>query len=155
MIMLQILKFILRNNQRLTASRCRMNFILNNMPVENVKQLAISSETGMTHFSDYGGSSTINHIVDGNQGIRVETITLDDFVKQCNYQKTRKYLLKIDVEGYEKKVFQGAEHFLADYNIAGIIFECFSRKDVIEFLSERGFKTVEKIGANNYFAAKS
>lgn len=132
-----------------------MNFILNNMPVENVKQLAISSETGTTHFSDYGGSSTINHIVNDDQGIAVKKSTLDDFVKQYNYQKTRKYLLKIDVEGHEKEVLLGAENFLANYDVVGIIFECFSRKDIIEFLSERGFKVIEKIGANNYFAAKN
>ena len=47
-----------------TSKRCKMNYLLNDVPESNIKQLALSNEVGKIHFSDYGGSSTVNHIVE-------------------------------------------------------------------------------------------
>lgn len=138
-----------------TANRCKMNFLLNNISETNVKRLALSNKTGLIHFSDYGGSSTINHIVENGSGIEVEVSTLDKFVVDYNYSKDRTYILKVDVEGFEKEVFEGAKEFLTFYNVKGIVFECFAKDDVFELLKSYGYKNIKQISENNYFAAKN
>lgn len=138
-----------------TANRCKMNFLLNNISETNVKRLALSNKTGLIHFSDYGGSSTINHIVEDGSGIEVEVSTLDKFVVDYNYSKDRTYILKVDVEGFEKEVFEGAKEFLTFYNVKGIVFECFAKDDVFELLKGYGYKNIKQISENNYFAAKN
>ncbi len=138
-----------------TANRCKMNFLLNNISENSVKQLAISNKIGSIHFSDYGGSSTINHIVEEGSGIEVEVSTLDKFVVDYNYSKDRTYILKVDVEGFEKEVFEGAKEFLTFYNVKGIVFECFAKDDVFELLKGYGYKNIKQISENNYFATKN
>lgn len=138
-----------------TAKRCKMNFLLNNFSENNVKQLALSNKAGKIHFSDYGGSSTINHIVEDNNGIEVDVSTLDNFAKDNNYVQDKIYIIKVDVEGFEKQVFEGGKEFLTRYDIKGIIFECFSKDEVFEVLKSYGYKNIEKISENNYFATKN
>jgi FkbM family methyltransferase len=138
-----------------TAKRCKMNFLLNNFPENNVKQLALSNKVGKIHFSDYGGSSTINHILENRNGIEVEVSTLDNFIKDNNYTQDNNYIIKVDVEGFEKQVFEGGKKFLTSYDIKGIIFECFSQDEVFKVLKSYGYKNIEKISENNYFATKN
>lgn len=67
-----------------TARRCKMNFLLNNYSEDNVQQIALSNHIGTIHFSDYGGSSTINHIL----GIVFECFSKDevfDVLKKYGY----------------------------------------------------------------------
>jgi FkbM family methyltransferase len=137
-----------------TVKRCKMNFLLNNFDDSNVKQLALSNEIGKIHFSDFGGSSTINHIIEKG-GIEVIVNTLDNFVKENDFSNDVSYILKVDVEGFEKQVFEGGKEFLTNYDIRGIVFECFSKDDVFEVLKSYGFLQIEKISENNYFATKN
>ena len=115
----------------------------------------MSNENGKVYFSDYGGSSTINHIVNDNQGIEVDVTTLDAFISDNNYAKDKYYILKVDVEGFEKQVFEGGKEFLKHYNIDGIVFECFSKDDVFEVLKSYGYSSLRKLSENNYFATKN
>jgi FkbM family methyltransferase len=138
-----------------TNQRCKMNFLLNDFSEYNVKQLALSNETGKMNFSDYGGSSTINHIVNDNTGIEVEVTTLDKFIIENNFSKDDKYVIKIDVEGFEEQVFEGGKDFLLNYDIKGIIFECFSQDIVFKILNKYGYVDIKKISENNYFAKKN
>jgi len=138
-----------------TSKRCKMNFLLNGASENKVKQLALSNEIGKIHFSDYGGSSTVNHIVKDNTGIEVEVSTLDKFVLENNFSKTDKYIIKVDVEGFEKQVFEGGKVFLTEYNIQGIIFECFAKDDVFEILKKYEYSNIKKLSENNYFARKN
>ncbi len=87
-----------------TSKRCKMNFLLNGVSEDCVKQLALSDSVGTINFSDYGGSSTVNHIVKDNSGIEVEVNTLDKFIIDNKFSKEKKYVLKIDVEGFEEEV---------------------------------------------------
>ena len=137
-----------------TSKRCKMNFLLNNISETYVKQLALSNTTGRISFSDYGGSSTVNHIV-SNGGIDVEVTTLDEFIKKDSLGVDDSYILKVDVEGFEQQVFEGGKNFLSNYHIQGIIFECFSQGEVFETLRSYGFASIEKISENNYFATKN
>jgi FkbM family methyltransferase len=77
-----------------------MNFLLNGYSPSTVKQVALSNKVGKINFSDYGSSSTVNHIVEDKSGIEVDVITLDDFIFGNGYPKQSKYVLKIDVEGF-------------------------------------------------------
>lgn len=138
-----------------TSKRCKMNFLLNNISENNVKQLALSDSIGKIHFSDYGGSSTINHIVNDNSGIEVEVTTLDKFIEENNFLIENKYIIKIDVEGFEEQVLRGGANFLSNYNIKGIVFECFSQDKVFEILKEYGYEDIKKLSENNYFATKT
>lgn len=137
-----------------TVKRCKMNFLLNNISENNVKQLALSNETGRIHFSDYGGSSTINHILNDKNGIKVESLRLDDFVVQGSFKKSSKYIIKVDVEGYEEQVFEGGMDFLTNYPVLGIIFECVSNDKVFELLNSYGYINIKKLSEHNYFAKK-
>lgn len=139
-----------------SASRCKKNFAINNLDENNVKEIALSSQSGKIFFSDYGSSSTVNKIVERSENtIEVQAMTLDDFVSSNNFSKNTKYLLKIDVEGFESEVFKGAQNFLNDHVITAIVFECFDqqKKPVLAMLEKCGFK-VEKLSTNNYYAIK-
>jgi len=138
-----------------TSKRCKMNFLLNNFSEYDVKQLALSNEVGKIHFSDYGGSSTINHIINDSSGIEVEVTTLDKFVSDNNFSKDNNYIIKVDVEGFEKEVFEGGKEFLKNYEIKGIIFECLEENDVFDILNSYGYVNIQKLSENNYFATKN
>ena len=138
-----------------TSKRCKMNFLLNGYSENSVKPLALSDSVGKIHFSDYGGSSTINHIVNDSSGIEVEVSTLDKFIVDNKFSKENQYIIKVDVEGFEKQVFDGGKEFLTNFNIKGIIFECFSQDDVFDILKSYGYENIEKLSENNYFATKN
>jgi FkbM family methyltransferase len=136
-----------------TNQRCRMNFLLNNIDEDRVKALALSDEIGTVYFSDVGGSSTVNHIIDNKEGIEVACTTLDAFLLDNNFSTNREYILKVDIEGFEYNFFMGALDFLKNYNLRGIIFECFEDERVFQILRDNGYK-LEKISENNYYAIR-
>lgn len=139
-----------------TASRCRKNFSINNLSENNVKEIALSSRSEKIFFSDYGGSSTVNKIVEQSENtIEVQAMTLDEFASLNNFSKEIKYLMKIDVEGFELEVLKGAQNFLKDYNIEAIVFECFGhQKELVSVILEKhGFK-ISRLSTNNYYAVK-
>jgi hypothetical protein len=63
-------------------------------------------------------------------------------------------MLKVDVEGFEKQVFEGGKNFLSNYNVLGIIFKCFDKKDVFQVLNDYGYNNIEKLSENNFLATK-
>jgi len=136
-----------------TSKRSKMNFLLNNVDESKVKQLALSNEVGKIHFSDYGGSSTINHIIDSG-GIEVKVTTLDKFAEDNHFSVNDNYIIKVDVEGFEQQVFEGGKNFLTNFNIKGIVFECFSKDGVFNVLKNYGYNNIKKLSENNYFATK-
>ena len=138
-----------------TSKRCKMNFLLNDLDETFVKQLALSDSIGSVHFTDYGGSSTVNHIIRTEDGIEVEATTLDKFIVDNNFVKNDRYIIKIDVEGFEEQVLKGGRNFFTQYNIQAIIFECFSQNSVFEILKSYGFTEIKKLSENNYCATKS
>jgi len=137
-----------------TAKRCKMNFLLNNVDESRVKTLALSDKNSKVYFSDFGGSSTVNHIVEDKQGIEIDCLTLDTFLVGNNFSKERNYVLKVDIEGFEYNFFLGAEKFLKEYNILGIVFECFGDEKVFNLLKENGYD-IKRLSENNYYATKN
>ncbi|MGD9591132.1 MAG: FkbM family methyltransferase [Candidatus Berkiella sp.] len=140
-----------------TAKCCKMNFALNGISEKNVLEMAISDNDEPKYFSNKSAASPINHIVNKNDSaIVVLSTTLDQFIQSQALVKGTPFILKVDVEGFEFEVFNGAKCFLKDHNIKAIIFENFSEKinDIIQLLQTYGF-VINPIGDNNLLAVKA
>lgn len=114
-----------------------------------LKHVALGEKKGETHISDLL-MNDINHV--GDEGIPVELTTLDDALKDVAHID----LLKIDVEGYEKQVFLGAQEVLGKTD--AIYFEVcepnFSRfhytaDDLFEILEGANF-TIHSVNENDH-----
>ncbi len=139
-----------------TAQCCKMNFTLNNISQEKVLEIAVSADDKPKLFSNGTDGCPTNSIVESNQNaITVPAISLDAFISAKQFEAKTNFLLKIDVEGFEHEVLQGAVHFLKNYKVKGIIFETFSRQmpAIVTLLENLGFK-LRHIGDNNMLATK-
>jgi len=105
-------------------------FLNFNDPRVRVNNLALSNESGTAFLFKVSGNSGLNsltkrrldHInVHMNDVEEISAITLDEYVSKNNI--THIDLLKIDVEGHELDVLNGASRFLQDNKIKCIQFE--------------------------------
>lgn len=85
----------------------KMNMERNHIETVRVVQKAVAGEPGTVTFEAGTGTGTGSLHADG-EGIRVEVITLDDFVRE-NPGVRMPDAVKIDVEGAEFGLLQGAE----------------------------------------------
>lgn len=90
-----------------------------------------------------GGSSFINRSSD-NESYSVQIKPLDDFLYL--FSEYKKYLLKIDVEGWEINVLKGAKEILK--KIKPIIILEFSKEIIAQ--ERNSFELIELIRENNY-----
>ncbi len=96
----------------------------------------------------YGMASIISDRASHARRIKVETITLDDFLTGAGPIA----LMKMDLEGAELSALRGASDFLS--NIRAIIFEQVAGETgAADFLREAGF-AVTQLGGANYLAVK-
>lgn len=139
-----------------TAKCCKMNFALNKMDEKQVIEMAVSDNNQPMLFSNEGQASPVNRIVDKKENaITVLSTTLDQFIFSQNFSNNTKFILKIDVEGHEFEVLNGARNFLKEYPVKAIIFETFSPKnnEIIHMLESLGFK-IDTISDNNMLALR-
>lgn len=137
-----------------TATFCRLNFKLNKMSTSNVLSYAVSEDNQAKNFTDLNcGNPTNSRASVEEDSIKVPAITLDEFVQQRKWTKETPFLIKIDVEGYEHEVFNGAKYFLKNFNIKAIIFENFSSQQeaILKLLHNLGYQT-QAIGKHNTLA---
>ncbi|MGE3319005.1 MAG: FkbM family methyltransferase [Candidatus Berkiella sp.] len=137
-----------------TATLCKMNFLLNGVPENQVITKAVSNSNEPLYFSNLSDGDPLNTIVQKNQhAIEVPCVTLDEFIQKNHFSAETNFLLKIDVEGYEHQVLQGATHFLTHYNIKAIILETFSSEHQLiqRWLENLGFK-MKMISKHNLLA---
>ncbi len=67
----------------ISSTRCKKNYLKNNLNVSNVNTLALSNKRGVSGFTDYGGSSTVNKLSEGADAkIMVKTDSLDNWVRK-------------------------------------------------------------------------
>lgn len=105
---------------------------------------AVSNEDGEATLSiNRLGMEDISHsaIIKSNHGTEnrvVKTVTLDSFFEDKNYDLP--YLLKIDVDGYEIPILEGAEETLKNTSCVIIEANILALPERINFLTERGFK---------------
>jgi FkbM family methyltransferase len=109
----------------------------------DIYQLAVSNQSGTALFnvgSDRAISALISADSDAQErqsGIEVSLIPLDEiFDENANIS-----LLKIDVEGHELSVLEGAANLLATGKLKHIIFEDFGQypTPTMEFLTAKGY----------------
>lgn len=126
-----------------TANLCKMNFLLNGLSENQVIEAAVSDSNQPLYFSNLSDGDPLNTIVEKNQhAIEVPSTTLDQFMQQNSFSPDTNFILKIDVEGFEHQVLQGAKTFLTHANIKGILLETFSteHQGIQDWLTKLGFK---------------
>jgi len=132
-----------------TYSEFKRNIAINQItPLVDVRQMAVGSEHSHVQLST--DQDTQNHVLvgsarlDGGASALVEVDTLDNLLTGNAPQ-----LLKVDVEGWEHEVFQGATNVLHDPRLSSVIVELnqsgarygFSDEAIHQELLEYGFET--------------
>lgn len=128
------------------------NLALNNIEHRaSVSTSALSDDTGSADFflgneiNSSSSASLISQDLDADR-IQVKTLRLDDALPNANID-----LIKIDVEGFEPRVFHGGENLLSR-NSAVIISEALTDSDLraqSEILSEIGYQVPIPVDPNN------
>lgn len=103
-----------------TFEKLKNNILINHID-HKVKALNIGagSKNGVLHFTE--GLDTVNHVA-----IKEETFTTTEVVVESLDQIVHErypVLIKVDVEGFEKEVLDGATRLLANNNLQAIIIE--------------------------------
>ena len=152
-------------------NRARENLRLNNLDESNFffLQKGVADKPGQQQFTDIGGASTQNAIVNDNtteNTITIDITTIDEALRQIDRKPA---FIKIDVEGYDFKALQGAEQTLQAGSVRLVKFEN-NDKQLIDAiagffdrlgwrlfaLNKEGAPTADKQAinkANNLFAA--
>ena len=124
------------------------NQTLNQFTNIKIYNLAVGDSNGTIYFA-LNKSDDRSRVHLSDQGIAVEKQPLDRVIPDTPID-----LLKIDVEGYEKWVFQGAEKTIQNSQV--VMFESipantehyqYSVRENFQFLLDRGFQ-IFKLGAN-------
>jgi len=127
----------------INAEKLRANFLLNDLPVDDVHQVAVGEESGTRRFANNKGSIG-SLLPDGAvNGIDVVCKKLDDIISD----PIGTYIAKVDVEGFELGVMKGASELLASHSIKAMIIEtndCCkhlgqTRAELQKFLNEFGY----------------
>jgi FkbM family methyltransferase len=127
------------------------NVALNHCSNVATFNVALGDKKSEIFFSDMGRGDDQNHVSENNQGMSLKMVRLDDL----SVTEPRIQLLKIDVEGYEKFVLEGASRTLE--KVACVYFESWERhfkrygyacSDVTRILSEKGFAILKLVGVD-------
>jgi FkbM family methyltransferase len=89
-----------------------------------VTMAAVSDQDGAVLFQVEPQQTGTSHII-SEGGISVPSVRLDTYLEETGIRSV--HLLKVDVEGYELKVFQGAQRALEKHKIQAIYFEYFEK----------------------------
>jgi FkbM family methyltransferase len=92
----------------------RKNIAINSATNVRIEAMAVTNQTGISTLWVDESDLTSNALNRDHEGLRpvpVETITLDDF---CRERRIRPAIIKIDAEGEELAVLQGAAWLLAE-----------------------------------------
>lgn len=123
--------------------------ILNNkklMPRIITRNIALGDSEGVVEFSTIKNHDDINHVIThDNHNKNIVHVPIKKLDDELTFNKIN--LIKIDVEGYELQVFNGAKNTLA--KTEAIFFEVYDKnaemfnydtKEIINLLSDIGFK---------------
>jgi len=113
-----------RTFERLKLRSAKLNFEVINAAVSNVYETValydLAGKEGTSHASLYAGVVTELHHSELSQS-NVPAIPLDDYFFKNSIDHVN--LLKIDAEGHELKILQGAKHYISQSKIDIIHFE--------------------------------
>lgn len=127
----------------------KKNIELNNFTNTICENKAVSNHTGKSFLSE-AEINTEHHLAD--KGIEVHTIKLDDYFKNLGYKVD---VLKIDVEGTEMDVLNGAKKIMKNNPHIKIFLEVTLSKDgsipgdIKNFIEKNKFK-VEELNFNGW-----
>lgn len=106
--------------QPVTFQRLSRNIQANGLSdVVHAHQFALSDVAGQAHMAERPDNSGASRLTDGDDGIAVQTVTLDEFAGQAGL--TRVDCIKIDVEGVEPRVLRGGRETIGKYRPAMVI----------------------------------
>lgn len=130
----------------------KRNIALNRYKNVEIYQKAIGSESGTSKFF-VANRSNLSSLIkredwiglyDDNNGIDVEVIKLDEFLKDKKVD-----LVRMDIEGYELEVLKGLKHTLSNYNYPKYFFieihsellhkQDYSAGEIIRYLENFGY----------------
>ncbi|MFX1522631.1 MAG: FkbM family methyltransferase [Promethearchaeota archaeon] len=116
--------------------------------VENIKIIpyAVTNKVGISWFQE--GENVAEGKLGPNGALRVKTISLDNFIKNKGVEPN---LLKIDVEGAEISVLEGAKNYMIQKKPI-LLIETHGdtlKKKVFKFLNEIGYKKVIPIDSES------
>ena len=106
----------------------KRNLELNRLDNVSIQPIALSNRPGEAEFFcppdgwEAHGSLQPNRTFQVDHTIKVPTRTLDEVIEQLGLAKVD--FIKMDVEGAERNVFQGAKRTLSSSNRPAIFFEC-------------------------------
>lgn len=136
------------------------------LPTLHAYQLAVGASAGACHFSSARSMTRITDTADATRAIsntfQAERVTLDEQVR--NFTDGRINLLKIDVEGHEREVLEGAQQLLRQQAIDLLYIEVgFNRSctqqtyfaEIDLFLQERGYRVFRIYEQMNEWIADS
>jgi FkbM family methyltransferase len=145
--------------------KLKENIALNNLEHKiNAHELALSNKVGSLRFDlgpeEQTGWGGLNHLSTAkNETISVNTTTLDDFVFQYEIKVIN--LLKIDTEGSDYLVLEGAKNLIKNKRIQHIFWE-HNKGRMLELgvtedcslktLTEAGY-LIKQISENEYYAS--
>lgn len=129
-----------------SASRLRENLSLNRLDSVHVVESAVGPRPGTASFTV--GLDTMNRLAVAGDSVtqRVSVTTIDDLAHDHSFE-----LIKIDVEGAERAVFEGGDRTLLGPRPPHLLFELndcceafgLTRAEVTHHLVERGFELFE------------
>lgn len=123
-----------------TATFLRKNIQLNHLGNIHIGKCAVGESFGWVHFTDELTDDQ-NHVINTPEGIALPVIPLDSLLEEVSPT-----VLKVDVEGFEKFVFQGASRLLERTDF--VYFEAwedlyikygYSFSDIRAYLEIKGF----------------
>lgn len=128
------------------------NLKLNNCNNIELINSAVGNKKGTVYFSDIKADDTNKILTESEKGIKVQIETLDVLLNHINHID----LLKIDVEGFEKQVFEGGKATLNKSKL--IFFESYEKNysnydyhtgDIISLLNNMGFHVFRIVDNQN------
>lgn len=125
-----------------------LNKTINLNKVENVKIIpyAVTNKEGVSWFQE--GENVAEGKLSPGGALKVKTISLDNFIKKKGIEPN---LLKIDVEGAELSVLEGAKNYMLE-NKPVLLIETHGetlKKNCFKFLDEIGYKKVIPIDSES------
>ena len=134
-----------------TVQALRKNLEYNDVDNVLVQDVAVGEVSGTINFDanpeNRGTARRPNEETDYTE--EVSCITLDEYVEEQQIEEVT--LLKVDVEGYEKAVFEGAERLLSNQRVEVVYFEvCPALSREIGFAPEAAATMLEEFGYRLY-----
>jgi FkbM family methyltransferase len=123
-----------------TYKICCENLKLNNFKNVKLNCLGVGNSNEKVLFTK--GLDATNHVINDKQSIesddveKIQIVSLDEFLKH----EKEISIIKIDVEGLEEQVLDGAKNLLNQSNLNIVIMEVFENEKLVDLMKQYGFK---------------